>query len=233
MDGGLLAARGSERCAHVYAVCSGRMEGMLRHHRTAASYMHRARGWRRARVEQRGKRGGAYRGTKRDSKSVRVVALPHMGPHGARPVAASQRGCRERGMAAIPHREAHCSGTRAATSRDATVRVGITPASAAHATIESISKLGPNWCSLRAPTLRTAGSLQGVPPSCCGRRAAVWSGACSTIKGLEKRHDAQAACEPGGGGRGGVPVHPLRLQTHRTSPAQALLTIWIETCCNV
>jgi hypothetical protein len=29
------------------------------------------------------------------------------------------------------------------------------------------------------PTLRTAGSLQGVPPSCCGRRAAVWSGVCS------------------------------------------------------
>ena len=29
------------------------------------------------------------------------------------------------------------------------------------------------------PTLRTAGSLQGVPPSCCGRRVAVWSGACS------------------------------------------------------
>jgi hypothetical protein len=26
------------------------------------------------------------------------------------------------------------------------------------------------------PTLRTAGSLQGVPPSCCGRRVAVWSG---------------------------------------------------------
>jgi hypothetical protein len=29
------------------------------------------------------------------------------------------------------------------------------------------------------PTLRTAGSLQGVPPSCCGRRATVWSGVCS------------------------------------------------------
>jgi hypothetical protein len=26
------------------------------------------------------------------------------------------------------------------------------------------------------PTLRTAGTLQGVPPSCCGRRVAVWSG---------------------------------------------------------
>jgi hypothetical protein len=47
-----------------------------------------------------------------------------------------------------------------------------------------------------------------------------------TIKGLEKRHDVQAACEPGGGGCGGVPVHPPRLHTHRTSPAQALLTIF-------
>jgi hypothetical protein len=44
---------------------------------------------------------------------------------------------------------------------------------------------------------------------------------------------AQAACEPGGGGRGAVPVHPARLHSHRTSPAQALLTIWIETCGNV
>jgi hypothetical protein len=35
----------------------------------------------------------------------------------------------------------------------------------------------------------------------------------------------QAACEPGGGGRGGVPVHPARPRSHRTSPAQALLTI--------
>jgi hypothetical protein len=40
-----------------------------------------------------------------------------------------------------------------------------------------------------------------------------------------KRHDEQAACEPGGGGSGGVPVHPPRLRSHRTSPAQALLTI--------
>jgi hypothetical protein len=45
-----------------------------------------------------------------------------------------------------------------------------------------------------------------------------------------ERHDAQAACEPGGGGCGGVPVQPLRLPTYRTSPAQALLTILIETC---
>jgi hypothetical protein len=44
-----------------------------------------------------------------------------------------------------------------------------------------------------------------------------------TIRGW--RGDAQAACEPGGGGCGGVPVHPARLHTHRTSPAQTLLTI--------
>jgi hypothetical protein len=81
------------------------------------------------------------------------------------------------------------------------------------------------------PTLSTAGTLQGVPPSCCGRRAAVWSGLVRTDhQGLEKRLDAQAACEPGGGGCGGVPVHHLRLHTHRTSPAQALLTTSFETC---
>ena len=41
---------------------------------------------------------------------------------------------------------------------------------------------------------------------------------------------AQAACEPGGGGCGGVPVHPARLHSHRTSPAQALLTILADIC---
>jgi hypothetical protein len=40
----------------------------------------------------------------------------------------------------------------------------------------------------------------------------------------------QAACEPGVGGCGGVPVHPARIHTHRTSPAQALLTSLTETC---
>jgi hypothetical protein len=30
------------------------------------------------------------------------------------------------------------------------------------------------------PTLRTTATLQGVPPSCCGRRVAVRSGACSS-----------------------------------------------------
>jgi hypothetical protein len=41
---------------------------------------------------------------------------------------------------------------------------------------------------------------------------------------LEKRHDGQAACEPGGGGCGGVPVHPARLHIHRASPTHELLT---------
>ena len=86
----------------------------------------------------------------------------------------------------------------------------------------------------RQPTLRAAGTLQGVVPSCCGRRVAVWSGVCSNRPSRAgKRHDAQAACEPGGRGCGGVPVHPLRLHTHRTSPAQALLTMLTEPCCNV
>ena len=85
------------------------------------------------------------------------------------------------------------------------------------------------------PTLRTAGSLQGVPPSCCGRRVAVWSGVLSKPaimvwrSGTTRKH----ACEPGGGACGGVPVHPARLHANRTSPAQALLTILTETCCNV
>jgi hypothetical protein len=38
------------------------------------------------------------------------------------------------------------------------------------------------------PTLRAAGSLQGVPASCCGRRVAVWSGRVRAgHQGLEKR----------------------------------------------
>jgi hypothetical protein len=83
--------------------------------------------------------------------------------------------------------------------------------------------------------LRTAGTLQGVPPSWCERRVAVSSGVGSIrrSKGSGKRHDVQAACEPGGGGCGGVPIHHPRLHTHRTSPAQALLTMLTETCCNV
>jgi hypothetical protein len=55
-----------------------------------------------------------------------------------------------------------------------------------------------------------------------------WGAFEPAIKG--KRHDGQAACEPGAGGCGGVPVHPVRLHTHRTSPAQALLTTLTETC---
>jgi hypothetical protein len=42
------------------------------------------------------------------------------------------------------------------------------------------------------------------------------------VKGGE-RHDVQAACEPGGGGCGGVPVHPLRLPI--IVRPRALLTI--------
>jgi hypothetical protein len=52
-------------------------------------------------------------------------------------------------------------------------------------------------------------------------------------QGLEKRHDGQVACEPAGGDCRQVPDHHSRLHTHRTSPAQALLTILTETCCNV
>jgi hypothetical protein len=47
-----------------------------------------------------------------------------------------------------------------------------------------------------------------------------------TIMVWRSGNDAQAACEPGGGGCGGVTVHPARLHTHRTSPAQALSTIF-------
>jgi hypothetical protein len=49
------------------------------------------------------------------------------------------------------------------------------------------------------PTLRTAGSLQGVPPSCCGRRVAVWSGACpiqrSTASGTTSKQPANLVVE--------------------------------------
>jgi hypothetical protein len=80
------------------------------------------------------------------------------------------------------------------------------------------------------PTLRTAGTLQGVPPSCCGRRAAGVEWGVFEPALRSNGNDAQAACEPGGGECGGVPVHPPRLHTHRTSPAQALLTMLTETC---
>jgi hypothetical protein len=33
-------------------------------------------------------------------------------------------------------------------------------------------------------TLRTAGTLQGVAPSCCGHRVAVWSGVCVRASGF-------------------------------------------------
>jgi hypothetical protein len=43
------------------------------------------------------------------------------------------------------------------------------------------------------PTLRAAGTLQGVPPSCCERRVAVWSGVCSSRhQGLDKAREQPA-----------------------------------------
>jgi hypothetical protein len=81
----------------------------------------------------------------------------------------------------------------------------------------------------------TAPSAQQVPSKVSLRRAVDAVQRCGVAcvradhQGLEKRHDGQAACEPGGGGCGGVPVHPARLHTHRTSPDQALLTILTET----
>jgi hypothetical protein len=90
------------------------------------------------------------------------------------------------------------------------------------ATVKILTALTNRESSLSHPhPQRTAGTLQGVPPSCCGCRAAVWSGVRSfepIIKG--RRHDAQAACEPDGEECGGVPVHPARQHTHRTSPAK-------------
>jgi hypothetical protein len=79
----------------------------------------------------------------------------------------------------------------------------------------------------RTPTPTTAHpqSSRCVPISCCGVACVR-----ADHQGLEKQHDVQAACEPGGGGCGGVPVHPLQLRTHRTSLAQALLTILVVTC---
>jgi hypothetical protein len=88
----------------------------------------------------------------------------------------------------------------------------------------------PLWVALsHAPSEQTHPQNSRNTPRCSS--VVLWT-PCSgvewrvfepTIKG--KRHDGQAACEPGGGGCGGIPVHPLRLHTHRTSPAQALLTI--------
>jgi hypothetical protein len=57
-----------------------------------------------------------------------------------------------------------------------------------------------------------------------------WACVRADHQGLEKRHKVQAACEPGGGGCGRVPVHPLQLHTHRTSPAPALWTMLTKTC---
>ena len=83
------------------------------------------------------------------------------------------------------------------------------------------------------PTLRTAGSLQGVPPSCCGRRVAVWSGACSNgpsgfgEAATTRKQPANLAVE---GAEESLSTLPDYAATVRPPP---LLTIWIETCCNV
>jgi hypothetical protein len=47
-------------------------------------------------------------------------------------------------------------------------------------------------------------------------------------QGLEKRHDVQAT----EGAEESLTILPDYIH-HRTSPAQALLTILTETCCNV
>jgi hypothetical protein len=65
-----------------------------------------------------------------------------------------------------------------------------------------------------------------TPCSGCGDAV---PGACSN-RPSGPTATTQAACEPAGGECGGVPVHPPRRHTHRTSPAQALLTMLIEAC---
>jgi hypothetical protein len=101
---------------------------------------------------------------------------------------------------------------------------------------------GAGWPQLgqltpTAPSEQTHPQISRYTPSC--PPVVLWT-PCSGVEwrvceptiihhGLEKRHEVQAACEPGGGGRGGVPVDPARLHAHRTSPAHALLTILIET----
>ena len=84
-----------------------------------------------------------------------------------------------------------------------------------------------NWESSPTRTLRAAHPQNSSNTPRCPS-VVLWT-PCSGVEwgvferpstGAGKRHDAQAACEPGVRGRGGVPVHPTRLQTHRTSPAQ-------------
>jgi hypothetical protein len=88
--------------------------------------------------------------------------------------------------------------------------------------------------SAHSPTLKSSRYTARCPSivlctPCSGVERGVLEPALR-VWGLEKRHDGQAACEPGGGEYGGVPDHPPRLHNHRTSPAQALLTTLIETC---
>ena len=72
-----------------------------------------------------------------------------------------------------------CSRVRSANDRASTSFIaqrfsegegeGLAELAQTHAPSEQVFQTHP----------QTAGSLQGVPPSCCGRRVAVWSGACS------------------------------------------------------
>jgi hypothetical protein len=52
-------------------------------------------------------------------------------------------------------------------------------ASLPHCTARKAVDLNNNWGSSH-PHPQSSITLQGVPPSCCGRRVAVWSGVCSS-----------------------------------------------------
>jgi hypothetical protein len=79
--------------------------------------------------------------------------------------------------------------------------------------------------SSHAPTLRAdPPSEQQVHSKVSLRRAVDAVSRCG-VACVRSGAQGQAACEPGGGECGGVPVHPPRLRSHRTSSAQALLTI--------
>jgi hypothetical protein len=66
-------------------------------------------------------------------------------------------------------------------------------------------------CTPRCPTVVLWTPCSGVEWRVFEPTIRVW-----------KRHDRQAACEPGGGGCRGVHVHPARLHSHRTPRPSAL-----------
>jgi hypothetical protein len=91
----------------------------------------------------------------------------------------------------------------------------------------------PTPLSQSRPTLRTAGTLQGVPPSCCGRRVAVWSGACSTIRVWRSgtRRASSLRTWRWSVRRSPCPSCPT---THPPYvPRPSAVDHLIETCCNV